>query len=118
MRGGWSHYTDTSEPVDSNGAQNMVTVQSESHYTDTSEPVDGNEAQNMVTVQSGLEPATFRSLAHELTNCSNRAHKTMLCGKIVIDTIHQFLKTGERMPAPILGGVRFTLHLLHMTLDP
>jgi hypothetical protein len=28
IRGGWSHYTDTSEPVDSNGAQNMVTIQS------------------------------------------------------------------------------------------
>jgi hypothetical protein len=27
-RGGWSHYTDTSETVDGNGAQNMVTVQS------------------------------------------------------------------------------------------
>jgi hypothetical protein len=45
-----------------------------SHYTDTSEPVDGNGAQNMVPVQSGFEPATFRLLAHELTNCSNRAH--------------------------------------------
>jgi hypothetical protein len=49
IRGGWSHYTDISEP-------------------------DGNGVQNMVTVQSGFEPATFRSLAHELTNCSNRAH--------------------------------------------
>jgi hypothetical protein len=28
IRGGWSHYTDNSEPVDGNGAQNMVTVQS------------------------------------------------------------------------------------------
>jgi hypothetical protein len=28
IRGDWSHYTDTSEPVDGNGAQNMVTVQS------------------------------------------------------------------------------------------
>jgi hypothetical protein len=28
IRGGWSHYTDTSEPVDGKGAQNMVTVQS------------------------------------------------------------------------------------------
>jgi hypothetical protein len=28
IRGGWSHYTDTSEPVDGNGAQNMVTIQS------------------------------------------------------------------------------------------
>jgi hypothetical protein len=56
IRGGWSHNTDTS---------------------DCSEPVDGNEAQNMVTVQSGFrEPATFRSLAHELTNCSNRTHNT------------------------------------------
>jgi hypothetical protein len=27
-RGSWSYYTDTSEPVDGNGAQNMVTVQS------------------------------------------------------------------------------------------
>jgi hypothetical protein len=26
IRGSWSHYTDTSEPVDGNGAQNMVTV--------------------------------------------------------------------------------------------
>jgi hypothetical protein len=38
-----------------------------SHYTDTSEPVDGNGVQNIATVQSGFEPATFRSLAHELT---------------------------------------------------
>jgi hypothetical protein len=45
-----------------------------SHYTDTSEPVDGNGAQNMVTVQYGFEPVTFRSLAYKLTNCSNRAH--------------------------------------------
>jgi hypothetical protein len=45
-----------------------------SHYTDTSEPVDGNGAQNMVTIQSGFEPATFQSLAHELTNCSNQTH--------------------------------------------
>jgi hypothetical protein len=45
-----------------------------SHYTDTSEPVDGNGAQNMVTVQSRFEPATFQSLAHELTHCFNRAH--------------------------------------------
>jgi hypothetical protein len=29
IRGDWSHYTDTSEPVDGNGAQNTVTVQSE-----------------------------------------------------------------------------------------
>jgi hypothetical protein len=28
IRGGWSHYTDTSNSVDGNGAQNMVTVQS------------------------------------------------------------------------------------------
>jgi hypothetical protein len=28
FRDGWTHYTDTSEPVDSYGAQNMVTVQS------------------------------------------------------------------------------------------
>jgi hypothetical protein len=28
VRGGWSHYTDTSEPVDGNGAQNMVSVHS------------------------------------------------------------------------------------------
>jgi hypothetical protein len=26
IRDGWSHYTDISEPVDGNGAQNMVTV--------------------------------------------------------------------------------------------
>jgi hypothetical protein len=49
-----------------------------SHYTDNSEPVDGNEAQNMVTVQSGLEPATFRLLAHELTSCANRARKNTI----------------------------------------
>jgi hypothetical protein len=29
------------------------------HYTDTSEPVDGNGAQNMFHVQSGFEPAAF-----------------------------------------------------------
>jgi hypothetical protein len=57
MRGGWSHYTDTSEPVDGNGAQNMVTV------------------------QSGFEPATFRSLALEFTNCSNKTHTLILRGK-------------------------------------
>jgi hypothetical protein len=28
IRGGWSHHTDTSEPVDGNGAQNIITVQS------------------------------------------------------------------------------------------
>jgi hypothetical protein len=28
IKGVWSHYTDTSEQVDGNGAQNMVTVQS------------------------------------------------------------------------------------------
>jgi hypothetical protein len=28
IRGNWSHYTNTSEPVEGNGAQNMVTVQS------------------------------------------------------------------------------------------
>jgi hypothetical protein len=52
-----------------------------SHYSDTSELLDGtrNGAQNMVTVQSGFEPATFRSLAHELNNCSNQAH--MLLGE-------------------------------------
>jgi hypothetical protein len=49
-----------------------------SHYTDTSEPVDGNGAQNTVIVQSGFELATFRTLAHEFTNCSNRARKHLL----------------------------------------
>jgi hypothetical protein len=38
IRGGWSHYTDTSKPVDCNGAQYMVTL------------------------QAGFQPATFRSL--------------------------------------------------------
>jgi hypothetical protein len=28
IRGGWSHYADTNEPVDANGAQKIVTVQS------------------------------------------------------------------------------------------
>jgi hypothetical protein len=36
IRGGWSHYTDTSEPVDGNGAQKMVTVQSGFQTTDLS----------------------------------------------------------------------------------
>jgi hypothetical protein len=49
-----------------------------SHYTDTSEPVVGNGAQNMVTVQSGFAPATFRSLDHELTNRFNRTHLLFL----------------------------------------
>jgi hypothetical protein len=40
IRGGWSHYTDTSDSVDRNGAQNIFTVQSGS-----------------------IEPATFQSLA-------------------------------------------------------
>jgi predicted cupin superfamily sugar epimerase len=62
IRGGWSHYTNTSEPaVDGNGAHNMVTVQSGFR---TSEPVHGKKAQNMVTVQPGFKLATFRSLAH------------------------------------------------------
>jgi hypothetical protein len=34
IRGGWSHYTDTSEPVDAYGTQNMVTVQSGSRTRD------------------------------------------------------------------------------------
>jgi hypothetical protein len=40
IRGGWSQYddisTDTSKPVDGNGAQNMVTVQSEFRTRDLS----------------------------------------------------------------------------------
>jgi hypothetical protein len=36
IRGDWSHYTDTSEPVDSNGAKNMVSVQSEFRTKDLS----------------------------------------------------------------------------------
>jgi hypothetical protein len=36
IRGGWSHYTDTSEPVDGFGAQNMVTVHSGSRTSDLS----------------------------------------------------------------------------------
>jgi hypothetical protein len=36
IKGGWSHYTDTSEPVDVNGAQNMVTVQSAFRTSDLS----------------------------------------------------------------------------------
>jgi hypothetical protein len=35
-RGDWSHYTDTSEPVDGYGAQNMVTVQSGLRTSDPS----------------------------------------------------------------------------------
>jgi hypothetical protein len=57
------------------------------HCTDTSEPDDGNGAQNMVTVQSGFEPATFRSLAHELTNCCDRAHTDMLNWYVNSETI-------------------------------
>jgi hypothetical protein len=36
--GGWSHYSDTSEPVDGNGAQNMVTIQSGFRTRDLSIP--------------------------------------------------------------------------------
>jgi hypothetical protein len=36
ISGGLSHYTDTSEPVDGYGAQNMVTVQSGSQTSDLS----------------------------------------------------------------------------------
>jgi hypothetical protein len=52
IRGGWSRYTDTSEP-DSNGAQNIVTVQS------------GVVAQSIPRPDytPGNESATFRSLA-------------------------------------------------------
>jgi hypothetical protein len=49
-----------------------------SHYTDTSEAFHGNGVQNMVTVPSGFEPANFQSLTHELTNCSNRVHQTQI----------------------------------------
>jgi hypothetical protein len=36
IRAGWSHYTDTSEPVDGNGARNMVIIQSEFQTRDLS----------------------------------------------------------------------------------
>jgi hypothetical protein len=36
VRGGWSHYTDTSKPDGGYGAQNMVTVQSRSRTSDLS----------------------------------------------------------------------------------
>jgi hypothetical protein len=51
IKGGWSHYTDTTEPVDVMGLK----------IWSLSNP--------------GFEPATFRSVAHELTNCSNRVHR-------------------------------------------
>jgi hypothetical protein len=51
----------------------------------------------MVTVQSGFEPATIRSLAHELANCSNRAHNFLF----------QFLGVFIRKatPRPLKGSV-------------
>jgi hypothetical protein len=63
-----------------------------SHYTETSEPADGNGAQSMVTVQSGFEPAIFRSLAHELTNCSNRAHSALKGSLLLGNTWHRIEK--------------------------
>jgi hypothetical protein len=36
IRGGWSHYTGISKPADGNGAQNMVTVQSDFRTRDLS----------------------------------------------------------------------------------
>jgi hypothetical protein len=48
IRGGWSHYTDTS------GWSHYTDTSGWSHYTDTSEAVEGNRAQNIVTVQSGF----------------------------------------------------------------
>jgi hypothetical protein len=34
VRGGWSHYTDTSEPTDGNKVKNMVTVESRFQTSD------------------------------------------------------------------------------------
>jgi hypothetical protein len=51
-------------------------------YTDTSKPVDGNGAQNMVTVQSGFEPATFLSLAiSHLSITGPRAYQLLWPGR-------------------------------------
>jgi hypothetical protein len=48
-----------------------------SHYTDTSEPVDGNEAQNVVTVHFYIRVSNQEPFDHwpsALTNCANRVH--------------------------------------------
>jgi hypothetical protein len=50
IRGGWSHYTDTSEPVEVMGLK----------IWSLSNP--------------GLEPPTFRSLVQRANHCTNRAH--------------------------------------------
>jgi hypothetical protein len=50
IRGGWSHYTDTSKPVEVMGIK----------IWSLSNP--------------GFEPATFRSLAQHANHCVNRAH--------------------------------------------
>jgi hypothetical protein len=51
IRGGWSHYTDTSEPVEVMGLK----------IWSLSNP--------------GLEPPTFRSLVQRANHCTNRAHR-------------------------------------------
>jgi hypothetical protein len=46
-----------------------------SHNTDTSESVEGDEAQNMVTVQSVvLNQEPFDHWPNALANCANLAH--------------------------------------------
>jgi hypothetical protein len=51
IRGGWSHYTDTSEPIEVMGLK----------IWSLSNP--------------GFDPATFRSLVPHANHCANRAYK-------------------------------------------
>jgi hypothetical protein len=65
-----------------------------SHYADTSKPVDGYGAQNIIT---GFEPATFRPLA-QLTTCTCRAHKSfnfesLFEGWLLVDSQHRTEQT-------------------------
>jgi hypothetical protein len=48
-----------------------------SHYTDTSEPVNGNGAQNMVTVQPGFRTSDLSITGPTLTTCANRAQNEL-----------------------------------------
>jgi hypothetical protein len=46
-----------------------------SHYTDTREPVEVMSLKRWSLSNPGFEPATFRSLAQRANLCANRAHE-------------------------------------------
>jgi hypothetical protein len=60
-----------------------------SHYTEMSEPVFGNEAQNMVTYIRVSNQGLFDQRPNTLTNCANRAYNRMTQGS------KYFIKVGD-----------------------